>query len=230
MDVLGIIFMIGSEEMARVQKKNTKQVTRNKSKESKAHAMSKKELARTNPKREPSRNEIMFFRLGISAIALTLVVLAAVLLVRYFTTEAEVGPYEEYLHIGQTELQIITQDNNDGTFGDFPFFAGKEGYEDLRSFLNEHDVIYIYFYSSNEMNEEIKAEIMNLENIENLPILFIDLDSAENETIFENTALSHLNIDSEATDMLLVFDLFPESEFFVLHTRVDDIIAELGKL
>ncbi len=213
--------------MARVQNKNTKS---NKGNEIKRKVVGKKELSETNPKREPSKNEVRFFKIGVWLMALTLVVLAAVLLVQYFTAEAEVGPFDDNIHIDQTELQIITKDNGDGTFGEFSLFPVNEDNKDLRDALNENDVIYIYFYSSSSIDEEIKTVIESLSNIDNIPILFIDLDLAVNETLFENVELAHLNLDADAENMLLVFDLFPEDEFLVLFTNISDILFEINQL
>ncbi|HCB67152.1 MAG TPA: hypothetical protein DEP70_06405, partial [Acholeplasmataceae bacterium] len=119
---------------------------------------SKAELAKTNPKREPSKNEVMFFRIGMSVIALTLVILAIVLVIQYFVKQdEETGPFDDYISINANDLLVITQEDEYGVFGDFSYFDGKEVYEDLRTVLYSNDFIYVYFYRSSDINEELET-------------------------------------------------------------------------
>ena len=188
---------------------------------------SKAELAKTNPKREPSKNEVMFFRIGMSVIALTLVVLAIVLVIQYFVKQdEETGPFDDYISINANDLLVITQEDEYGVFGDFSYFDGKEVYEDLRTVLYSNDFIYVYFYRSSEINEELETAILAIEGLSDMAFLFVDLDTET--TLFETPGLDHLNLDDTRDNMLLIFDL--NAQEFQLEIRVSDILIEINKL
>lgn len=212
--------------MARVQQVDTKKKVSTTAAPIK-NPKSKLELAKTNPKREPSKNEVMFFRIGMSIIGLTLVILAIVLLIQYFVNQdEETGPYDDYISITADDLLQITKEEESGVFGDFSFFDGKEDYADLRTVLYGNDFVYVYFYRSSEINNEIKDAILAIEGIEDMAFLFLDLDL--NTTLFETVGIEHLNLDSERDNMFLIFDL--NLQEFQLEIRVSDILIELGKL
>ncbi|KKR02029.1 MAG: hypothetical protein UT26_C0030G0005 [Microgenomates group bacterium GW2011_GWC1_39_12] len=218
--------MIGCEhDMARVQtvdpkkKKSNTVPTQN--------PKSKAELAKTNPKREPSKNEVMFFRIGMSVIALTLVILAIVLVIQYFVKQdEETGPFDDYISINANDLLVITQEDEYGVFGDFSYFDGKEVYEDLRTVLYSNDFIYVYFYRSSDINEELETAILAIEGLSDMAFLFVDLDTET--TLFETPGLEHLNLDDTRDNMLLIFDL--NAQEFQLEIRVSDILIEINKL
>ncbi len=211
--------------MARVQavdpkKKKSKSV-------STQNPKSKAELAKTNPKREPSKNEVMFFRIGMSVIALTLVVLAIVLVIQYFVKQdEETGPYDDYISINTNDLLVITQEDEYGVFGDFSYFDGKEVYDDLRRVLYSNDFIYVYFYRSSAIDEELETAILAIQGLEDMAFLFVDLDTET--TLFETPGLDHLNLDDTRDNMFLIFDL--NAQEFQLEIRVSDILIELNKL
>jgi hypothetical protein len=218
--------VIGCEQdMARVQavdpkKKKSKSV-------STQNPKSKAELAKTNPKREPSKNEVMFFRIGMSVIALTLVVLAIVLVIQYFVKQdEETGPYDDYISINTNDLLVITQEDEYGVFGDFSYFDGKEVYDDLRRVLYSNDFIYVYFYRSSAIDEELETAILAIQGLEDMAFLFVDLDIET--TLFETPGLDHLNLDDTRDNMFLIFDL--NAQEFQLEIRVSDILIELNKL
>jgi len=188
---------------------------------------SKAELAKTNPKREPSKNEVMFFRVGMSIIALTLVVLAIVLVIQYFVKQdEETGPFDDYISINTNDLLVITQEDQYGVFGDFSYFDGKTAYEDLRRVLYSNDFIYVYFYRSSDINEELETAILAIQGLEDMAFLFVDLD--KETTLFETPGLNHLNLSDSRDNMLLIFDL--NAQDFQLEIRVSDILIELNKL
>jgi hypothetical protein len=188
---------------------------------------SKAELAKTNPKREPSKNEVMFFRIGMSVIALTLVVLAIVLVIQYFVKQdEETGPFDDYISINANDLLVITQEDEYGVFGDFSYFDGKEVYEDLRTVLYSNDFIYVYFYRSSEINEELETAILAIEGLSDMAFLFVDLDTET--TLFETPGLDHLNLDDTRDNMFLIFDV--NAQEFQLEIRVSDILIEINKL
>jgi hypothetical protein len=188
---------------------------------------SKAELAKTNPKREPSKNEVMFFRIGMSVIALTLVVLAIVLVIQYFVKQdEETGPFDDYISINTNDLLVITQEDEYGVFGDFSYFDGKEVYDDLRTVLYSNDFIYVYFYRSSDINEELETAILAIQGLEDMAFLFVDLDTET--TLFETPGLDHLNLDDTRDNMFLIFDL--NAQEFQLEVRVSDILIEINKL
>jgi hypothetical protein len=228
--------MIGCENMAKKQNKNAKNRKKVNSKTNvqakpKANETKKTATAALNTKREPSKSELKFFRFGVAVIALGLVVAAIVIIVNNYMTQEEVDPYEDYNHLQTEELVAITKYVDDTTYGDLDYFIGKTQYEDLRVILNEYDVFYFYFYHSNDINEDIQAEIEKLEDLVNSQLLFIDLDASENIILLDDANLAHLNLTDD-NDMLLVYDMQPESieDFFMLYTDVEDIVDELGNL
>lgn len=209
-------------------KKQTNIANKNqKPKQTKNNVVNKK-----NQKRELTKNEIMFFRIGVSVIAIGLVVAAIVMIVQSYLGNNEVNPYEDYLHFETEQLVAMTQKIDNTTYGDPDYFIGKSAYDDFRVILNNHEVFYFYFYNSSAINEDIQAEIEALTNIDELPLIFIDLEDSGNATLFEDANLSHLSLNQEADHMLLIYDMQPAStdEFFQLETNIDDIIAELGNI
>jgi hypothetical protein len=229
--------MIGCENMAKKQNKNAKNRKKanakiNTQEKPKANQNKKTTTVPVKTKREPSKSEVKFFRIGIAVIAIGLVITAIVLIVNNYMTQEDVDPYADYNHLQTEELVAITKYVNDTTYGDLDYFIGKTQYEDLRVILNQYDVFYFYFYHSNDVNEEIQAEIDNLSNVVDSPLLFVDLDASENIILFEDTNLTHLNLEADQNDMLLVYDMQPDSieDFFMLYTDVQDIIEQLGNL
>ena len=164
--------MIGCENMAKKQNKNAK--NRQKAKQTKLQAK-KPAVSPVKGKREPSKGEIKFFRIGVAIIALGLVVAAIVIIVNNYMTQEEVNPYEDYNHLQTEELVAITKEN-DTTYGDLDYFIGKSQYEDLRVILNQYDVFYFYFYHSDDINQDIKAQIDMMDDVVDSALLFIDLD------------------------------------------------------
>lgn len=211
------------------KKANTKTNTQAKPK---ANETKKTTAVPVKSKREPSKSEIKFFRIGIAVIAIGLVVAAIVMIVNNYMTQEDVDPYADFNQLQTEELVAITKYVNDTTYGDLDYFIGKTQYEDLRVILDQYDVFYFYFYHSSELNAEIQAEIDKLEDVVDSPLLFVDLDASENIILFEDTNLTHLNLDADQNDMLLVYDVQPESieDFFMLYTDVADIIEQLGNL
>ena len=204
-------------------KKNQKQNSNIKSK-----VVQNKKVAANPVKatREPSKNEIMFFRIGIAVVALGLVVAAIVMIVSSFMNKEDVNPYEDYNHLTTEEFVAMTKYVNDTTYGDLDYFQGKTEYEDLRVILDQNVVFHFYFYRSSVINEDIQVEIDKLENIIDSSLLFIDLDGFGNSTLLEDENLAHLNLPTDVDNMLLVYNMQPDdiSEFFNLETKVSDII------
>ncbi len=211
--------------MARVQQvkeQNKKTAVNNKNNTAK----SKAELAKTNPKREATKNEILFFRLGMSIIALTLITVAIIFTIRYFMNEDEdVVVYEDLIHITTDDLKYLTYDDGSGVYGDFAHFNGLVDKEDLAEVINTNNLIYVYFYRSSAINEEIQTIIEDLD-LEGKAFLFLDLDL--NTTVFDLTEKGDFELDNTRDNMLLIFNV--EEQTFQLELRVVDIVREINKL
>jgi len=216
--------------MARVQTNTSKAKTStNKSGNApQKKTVSKKNSVKVSPQREPSKNEILFFKIGMSIIVLTFLAIGTFFLIQYFTQEEAVVPYEDYLHVTASDLKYITQEDDYGVFGDFSFFNGNDDYADLRAVLNSNDFVYVYFYRSSNLDLDIKAAIEAVANIDQLSFLFIDLDLASSAELFTATEIAHLNLDAEKDNMFLTFDI--NAQTFELETRSSDIVIEINKL
>ena len=211
--------------MARVQQvkeQNKKTAVNNKNNTAK----SKAELAKTNPKREATKNEILFFRLGMSIIALTLITVAIIFTIRYFmNNDEEVVVYEDLIHITTNDLKYLTYDDGSGVYGDFAYFNGLADKEDLAEVINTNNLIYVYFYRSTKINEEIQTIIEGLD-LEGKAFLLLDLDA--NTTVFDLTEKGDFTLDNTRDNMLLIFNV--EAQTFQLEIRVVDIVREINKL
>jgi hypothetical protein len=217
------------------KKQNKKSKNKAKSTQNKNQKIAPKQSipeTKLKDKRNLSKNEILFFRVGVTIVAIGLVVAAITMIVNYYMGQEEVGPYDEYQHFITEEIVAMTQKINDTTYGDLDYFVGKSDYDEFRVILNDNDVFYFYFYDGNNINEEIQTTIEGLENISELPLIFVDLSEPYNTELLTNTSLTHLNLDAEADDMLLIYDMQPDSVdgFFELETDVDDIIVALQNI
>lgn len=188
---------------------------------------SKAELAKTNTKREPTKNEILFFRAGMSVIALTLITVAIIFTIQYFMDkEEEPGVFDDYISITAEDLKNLTgYDANSGVYGDFTYFAGKDEYEDLFDLINTNTQIYIYFYSSSNLNDEI-VDLIKDTDLEGKAFFLVDLDSEGSK--LSAADYSHLNLDLERSNLLVIFDV--ELQEFTTEIRVVDIVREIGKI
>ena len=217
------------------KKQNKKSKNKAKSTQNKNQKIAPKQSipeTKLKDRRNLSKNEILFFRVGVTIVAIGLVVAAITMIVNYYMGQEEVGPYDEYQHFITEEIVAMTQKINDTTYGDLDYFVGKSDYDEFRVILNDNDVFYFYFYDGNNINEEIQTTIEGLENISELPLIFVDLSEPYNTELLTNTSLTHLNLDAEADDMLLIYDMQPDSVdgFFELETDVDDIILALQNI
>lgn len=226
--------MIGSDTMARAQQQTNK--PKNKGSQNKTgkdlNPKSKIELAKTQSKREPSKNEILFYKIGMSIIGLTIVTLAIIFIVRYYMEKDEnENPFSDYFHITVAELEIFATYIDDiGSYGDLTQFDGKSEYDDLRAKIANEETIYFFFYKASDINEDVKAALDAIENIEDKPILFINMDDMiYNDTLFTSQILQHLNLDETRSHMFLKFDIYEDIQFR-LFTFNSIIIKELQKL
>lgn len=164
-----------------------------------------KPVAKKIEKKEPSKQEIMFFRIGIIVISLMITIAAIIMLVTYFMDkEAEQKPFIDEFQI--TENDLVHLMINDPSFGyvvDQDYFTKYDNYSEWRTLINENDEIYIYLYKSSEVNLETET-IINESNIEGRAFFFLDLDVFT--TIYENTNLVHLNLLENEPEMLVIFN------------------------
>lgn len=217
------------------KKQNIKAKNRQHAKQKAKQTVTQTKKPTVNPvkgKREPSKSEIKFFRIGVAVIAIGLVVAAIVMIVNNYMTQEDVNPYEEFNHLQTEELVEVTKYVDETTYGNLDYFTGKTEYEDLNAILIQYDVLYFYFYHSLDINEDIKVQIDSMDNLVDSALIFIDLDASENASLLEDTNLTHLNLSVDANDMLLIYDAYPESieDFFSLETEASDIIDQLGNL
>lgn len=220
--------------MARVQNTSQKgkQISNKPQAKQPVNPKSKVELAKTNPKREPTKNEIMFFRIGMIVIALTMIIGTVVILIRYFMNEeAEKGVFDDYIHLTAEDFRILTADDGLGTLGQRDYFQGVDGYEELNEKLAANDIIYVYFYRSSEINEEAVEMIKAIEDFEEYSFFFIDID--QNPNLFQTPGIEYLELSETANHMFLKYDYNPvntEEDHFVLWTTTSNILIDLGKL
>ncbi len=212
--------------MARVQQVNQANKKNQPSAQKSGADKQNKELAKTNPKREPSKNEILFFRIGMSVIALTLITVAIIFTIEYFMNDEEVpGVYDDYISITSSDLKYLTYDDGSGVYGDFSYFQGKEDYEDLLQLINDNTEIYVYFYRGTDIDDEIKELILS-KDLSDKAFFLIDLDVAGDA--LSGTDFAHLDLDLTRDNLFLTFDV--EAQTFSLEVRVVDILREIGKL
>lgn len=164
-----------------------------------------KPVVKKNEKKEPSKQEIMFFRIGIIVITLTIAVAAIIMLVTYFMDkETEEQPFTDQLQI--TEDDLVHLMINDPTFGyvvDRDYFTKYDNYSEWLTMINSNDEILIYFYKSSEVNLETET-IINDKDFEGKTFFFLDLDVFT--TIYENENLEHLNLLVDEPEMLVIFN------------------------
>ena len=164
-----------------------------------------KPVVKKNEKKEPSKQEIMFFRIGIIVITLTIAVAAIVMLVTYFMDkETEEPPFTDQLQI--TEDDLVHLMINDPTFGyvvDRDYFTKYDNYSEWLTMINSNDEIFIYFYKSSEVNLDTET-IINDIDFEGEAFFFLDLDVFT--TIYENENLEHLNLLVDEPEMLVIFN------------------------
>lgn len=192
---------------------------------------SKENLVKTNPKREPSKNEILFFRIGISLIALTLVTTAIIFTIRYFMEkEEEKGIYEDYMHVTVRELGYFMRYYPEtNTYGDFSDFDGYAEYDDLRAKISGQDKLYFFFYRSSDVNLDLAQALKDVEGLEDKPVFFVDMDKSQNAELFTNAWISHLNLDQSRQSMFLIYDIYADDPFD-LWVLTSHILIEIGKL
>ncbi len=212
--------------MARVQQVNQAKKKNQPSVQKSGADKQNKELAKTNPKREPSKNEILFFRIGMSVIALTLITVAIIFTIEYFMNDEEVpGVYDDYISITSSDLKYLTYDDGSGVYGDFSYFQGKDDYQDLLQLINDNTEIYVYFYRGTDIDEDIKELILS-KDLSDKAFFIIDLDVAQDA--LSGTDFAHLDLDLTRDNLFLTFDV--EAQTFSLEVRVVDILREIGKL
>jgi len=195
--------------------------------------------------KEPTKGEIIFFKIGMIAISVAVLAFVAFILINHFTTDDSVV-YEDYIQISHSSLTEIVKDNDDTTYGDFTYFNQFEEFDNLRDLINKNDVIYLFFYHSSDYDEDIEAAIENQTMINLIPtvtlmddnedevfvaFLFIDLDSIINESIISDTDLDYLGLDESDDQTLVIFDIYNgDGENFTAEEDAADIIEIINAL
>jgi hypothetical protein len=187
-----------------------------------------KNVVKKNEKKEPSKQEIMFFRIGIIVITLTILVAAIIMLVTYFMDkDSEDVPFEDQLHITETDLVHLMI--NDPVFGyvvDYDYFTKYGNYSEWLKMINENDEIYIYFYKASDVNQETKV-VIDETDLEGRAFFFLNLDSYLK--IFENQDLGHLNLQSDSSEMLVIFNTVDQGfETIYQASSIQSLINDLN--
>jgi hypothetical protein len=214
--------------MARVQPvKEANKKNQTKVQKSNTQPKGKVEPAKAPVKKVASKNEIMFFRLGMSIIALALITVAIIFTIEHFMNkDEEPGVFDDYISITASDLSYLTgYDDNSGVYGGFTYFAGQESYAELFSLINSNTEIYIFFYSSSALNDDVVNAIKDAD-LEGKAFFIIDLD--KEAANLGGAAFAHLNLDLNRTNLLVTFDV--ELQEFSIELRAVDIIRELSKI
>jgi len=225
--------------MARAQQKKhkSKQKSKNYQKPTKPSMMSStKQTKEVAPRhREPSKQEIMFFRIGISIIALLVVTVSIVFAIRYFMDQnEEEGPTNQFQHVTAVDLEnIFMIDELDTTpYINQDYFRNKDGYEEIFQKLLNNTVYYLFFYRSSQIEDtEYLEALEKITNLDDLPFFFIDLD--RNPGVRTNQKLAHLGLSETHNFQLVIFDmenLNDDESHFTVEIRERDILSALGKL
>ena len=216
--------------MARVQQSNQKKKPTNQ-KSAPKKAPTKAELAKTNARREPSKNEILFFRIGIMVVLVTIVTVAIIFTIQYFMNkDEESAVFEDYIHITDFDLKYLTYyDENSGVYGDFSYFIGLEDKEEVLRLINANDHIYIYFYRSSNLQDEVVDKIKSLD-LEDVAFFLMDMDRYE--SIFTDQTISHLGLSQDKTQVFVKFfvDAENDQDRFTVESITRTILIELGHL
>lgn len=162
-----------------------------------------------------------------SVIAIALVTVVIIFLIQYFMDkEDEPGVFDDYISITAEDLKNLTgYDANSGVYGDFTYFAGKDEYEDLFDLINANDKIYIYFYNSTDLNDDIVDAIKD-KNLEGKAFFLVDLSTEASK--LSTADYEHLNLDLERNNLFVTFDV--ENQEFETEIRTVDILRVIGKL
>jgi hypothetical protein len=227
--------MIGCDIMARAQQKKhkSKQKSKNYQKQDKPAMMSatKKVKEVSARHREPSKQEMMFFRIGISIIALLVVTVSIVFAIRYFMEDTEEeGPANQFEHVTAADLENIfmIDELNTTPYVNEEYFQGK----DILQKLLNNTVYYVFVYRSSLIEDtSYLALIESIPNLDSLPFFLIDLD--RDPDIRTNEKLQHLGMTETHDFQLIIFDmqnLNEDGSHFTVWTRERDITIDLEKL
>ena len=187
-----------------------------------------KSVVKKNEKKEPTKQEIMFFRIGIIVITLTIAVAAVIMLVNYFMDkEASEQSFTDAFQITEDDLvHLMINDPQFGYVVDQDYFTKYDNYSEWRHLIISNDHIYIYFYKSSEVNLDTEA-VINETDLEGLAFFFLDLDVFT--TIYENVNLEHLNLETDQSEMLVIFNTVDQGfETIYQASSIQSIINELN--
>jgi hypothetical protein len=214
--------------MARVQSNKKAPQQKKGQQNQKSQRQTRVERDTVSPRsRQPTKNEILIFRVGIIAIAITVVIVSIIFATNYFDEDVEPGVYDDYLHITTNDLMGIMVQDGAG-IADFTYFNGRAGYDDHAERLMNQDntTVYIYLYRSSAIHEDIKEALFDVNSIETMSVFLIDLDmeSSENlETLaeyeFSGVDEETYTIDTELENQLLIFDDVEQTFELIDHSK-----------
>lgn len=180
--------------------------------------------------KEPSKNEIMFFRVGVILITLTLVVASIIMLVSYFMKkEKDQLPFEDEFNITLDDLaNLMYYDEASGLYViEFEYFKKYDNYDELRPLLLNNNIIYIYLYKPENVNEETE-KLINNTDLEKQAFFFLNIDKYD--LIFEDPRFTHIDeLVESKNEMLLIYNVEEQSfEVLLNHSVIVDEIKDLG--
>ena len=159
-----------------------------------------------------SKGEMLLMRIGVGVIASTvLVILGIVLISTLNNEEAFIDPLETFTHVTSTELTyLFGYDLESGTYGDFTYFfnSDDEDYQAIDAKLQDSttEEIYVLMYRSSSLDDALLETLSTLEeSLLDAAFFVLNLDLVVNETVFQNSALSGLDVDPNAEIQLITF-------------------------
>lgn len=194
----------------------------------------KQSVADSIQKHTPSKREETLLRIGTFTIIGTVILVAIIFLISYFSgnSDEEVIPFENYIQITQTELSYLVAPNEIGTYGSFDNFIGDvENYDVVYNEIKNTTFIYILLYRSSDIDQDIQTLVEESQTLEDLVFYVLDLDHPANASFFTNSSLSHLNLTESVTQALITYELdAPDQDYLTIWTRSSDILIDLNKI
>ena len=159
-----------------------------------------------------SKGEMLLMRIGVGVIVSTVLVILGIVLISTLNNEETfMDPLETFTHVTSTELTyLFGYDLESGTYGDFTYFfnSDDEDYQAIDAKLQDSttEEIYVLMYRSSSLDDALLETISTLEeSLLDAAFFVLNLDLVVNETVFENSALSGLDVDPNAETQLITF-------------------------
>jgi hypothetical protein len=221
--------------MARVQKQKPQHKQHKKEQPTKSLKATRVEKEVKPRDRVPSKAEQALYKYGLIGLVVTIVVVAVIFAINAIGGDDEVSVYDGYTHITLEDLEIMTADDGFGTFGNFEYFLDNDGYEDVAEKLYDDvygQTIYVYLYRSSDVNEDIKAAIEAVPDVEERAFFLVDLDKETADAITAIAEVEELGLSADRDNQLLTF--LPQSDVEEDRFSTEDItrfiVQDLGKI